>query len=380
MKSSPRLWTVVAHSSPPSELFDGFVLCEQSEWFRLWLGRSLALAQRGDHGWEFLVPGIPIESFRDAGLSSDQIREVARLVHRDFQELATAMTRLVKRAHEGGPPFGVMYGLVPLSLLRLPDRIDCWRVTDEGLSIVNWGGHDGFEVLGPRVTEAMSTLQRIRSLCLQKLETAYRDAGGEGSMLTGSIEPGVGTVSQDLAFMAKPSVAPTPQDQKTIPPAAGVLQVTRVSKRAPRIPRTLGWVLSGFAVVLLLVMTFMLGHKIGLASRESMPPTIEESPSTEPFKGEAPAPEPSERTSEQDVLTPEDEEGDSAEQNPEESEGDESSADRTSQEDPSSTEATAASGDQAGTSKTDDPDATVTSGPQEGSDGPKVDESKNGEA
>ncbi len=379
MKSSPRLWTVVAHSSPPSELFDGFVLCEQSEWFRLWLGRSLALAQRGDHGWEFLVPGIPIESFRDAGLSSDQIREVARLVHRDFQELATAMTGLVKRAHEGGPPFGVMYGLVPLSLLRLPDRIDCWRVTDEGLSIVNWGGDDGFEVLGPRFAEAMSTVQRMRSLSLQKLETAYRDAGGEGSMLAGSIEPSVGTASQDVAFLAQPSVAETPRAQGTISTQSPVPQIPRESRRTPRIPRPLVWASSGCAVLLLLVVAFLLGRRIGRSSTESMPPTIEESPVIDPVEGEEPAPEPPEETSKAND-TPKDDETDASESNSAEDAEQELSSDVMAEEGSSSTEATESAGDQPARSETNETDVPAPPVPPEGDNPPKADESKNGEA
>lgn len=148
-KQPPKrfLWEVVP-ATGPSDLIQGVPIHHHAEWIRMLVGRSLALAQQGvalTDRFDFLVLGVPLESIASSPARSREILDavVADLgVLKDSHSFHRAE---LKKESKGIPienPLVFLRSYEAIAKLRLPEPGDAWRITDEGLTIVQWGVRD----------------------------------------------------------------------------------------------------------------------------------------------------------------------------------------------------------------------------------------------
>lgn len=145
MSFEPRpLWDVVP-ASGPSEMVRGRPIHHHCEWLRMLIGRPLALAQPGPNSpdrFDFLVLGIPLALIPQ---SPARAREVLDAVTADIHVLRKALVfhhqelRKESRGESIENPFVFIRSYEAIAKLRLPEPGDAWRITDEGLTIVQWG-------------------------------------------------------------------------------------------------------------------------------------------------------------------------------------------------------------------------------------------------
>lgn len=127
-------------------------LLDCCEWIRMLVGRCLALAKQtrltADHRrlgvpeWSFLVLGIPARQLKEMQ-DQDGLQLAADNVRADFAQLRSSCVELRKLLSDKSRPIpspeAFLRNFDLLYRLKLPTNPDCWKVTDEGLSIIGWG-------------------------------------------------------------------------------------------------------------------------------------------------------------------------------------------------------------------------------------------------
>ena len=173
----PRLWKVYPARGEQERVSEREIPL-YSEWLRLLLGRSLAFAQRGDHGVEYLVLGIGLDELGKERGARARVREA---LEADFEVLAQSIRKhadIVKVSPgSGAQPIAFIRAYSLLSVLRLPTVDEDWIVTDEGLSITNWGLKSGRPLFEWREEHLLQMKQRLLQLIATKLPD---DASAEG--------------------------------------------------------------------------------------------------------------------------------------------------------------------------------------------------------
>jgi hypothetical protein len=164
-KSRLRLWQECSAQCEPATAGRLPVL-QCSEWIRVLVGKPLALAQQGDGHWRYLVHGVPSDdlvSMRDTrGISM-----AARGLRSDFLHLNVCLDALRRRVagSPGDCPETFLRSFHLLWSVNLPIEPEAWLVTDEGLTVVQWG-----LVSGRQLFEwTPSHLQHMESVCLGRL-------------------------------------------------------------------------------------------------------------------------------------------------------------------------------------------------------------------
>ena len=198
------LWKVVPAAAKP-ELYLERELPGFAEWVRLLVGRSLAFAQLGANGGiEYLVLGIPLDA--DAlKLDDGANRRVKDSLNADFEVLKAALQKhkaIISSPKLSGPPETFLRAYGALALLNLPEKLSDWHVTDEGLTIVNWGLEKGkgkrlFD-WKPEELEAKRTqlIQQIDArLSPSKVDVA--SSGRNGSEESAQVERSIDKTLQD---------------------------------------------------------------------------------------------------------------------------------------------------------------------------------------
>ena len=184
------LWKVVPAAAEP-ELYLERELPGFAEWVRLLVGRSLAFAQLGANGGiEYLVLGIPLDA--DAlKLDDGANRRVKDSLNADFEVLKAALQKhkaIISSPKLSGPPETFLRAYGALALLRLPEELSDWHVTDEGLTIVNWGLEKG---KGKRLFDwKPEELEAKRTQLIQQIDDRLSPSkvGGASSGRNGSEE------------------------------------------------------------------------------------------------------------------------------------------------------------------------------------------------
>lgn len=138
--SQSKLWEVV-RASGASELALGKPVTNYSEWLRLLVGRSLAFSQPSstDGVCDYLVLGVGLGQLDP---DPDARARIRAAVEADFNVLVQLSEHYTQQIHSKDPigsPERFLQSYAVLAMLRLPERDEDWRVTDEGLTIVNWG-------------------------------------------------------------------------------------------------------------------------------------------------------------------------------------------------------------------------------------------------
>jgi hypothetical protein len=207
----PSLWHVVQAGTKVTKIPRGdrevLLYCE---WLRLLVGRPLALAQRrsGSPHFEYLVFGVPLDQIPMD--DEDAPARVRAAVNADFDVL-----RAVLKFHEQqlsativSSPERFLRSYELLEHLRLPESAGDWRVTDEGLTIVNWGLEEGKQLFRWRETD----LNRIQSDVLQRIDGKLRAASSHvahGSPSFGaSVNEQLALVQQELGDRKGPRTRP----------------------------------------------------------------------------------------------------------------------------------------------------------------------------
>jgi hypothetical protein len=228
----PSLWHVVQAGTKVTKIPRGdrevLLYCE---WLRLLVGRPLALAQRrsGSPHFEYLVFGVPLDQIPMD--DEDAPARVRAAVNADFDVL-----RAVLKFHEQqlsatsvSSPERFLRSYELLEHLNLPESAGDWRVTDEGLTIVNWGLEEGKQLFRWRETD----LNRIQSDVLQRIDGKLRAASSHvahGSPSFGaSVNEQLALVQQELGDRKgprtrSPAVLAAPEKGRTVREARGPTQ------------------------------------------------------------------------------------------------------------------------------------------------------------
>jgi hypothetical protein len=138
-----RYWEVHRAVADGQKVF-GNPVPAYSEWIRMLVGRALAHAQPSGDGerFEYLETGVPLRHFETLGDPAAYER-AARAIDADIEVLCKSLEVHRKILKEWKPsPDGWLgylglYGV--LARLSLPEKLDHWHVTDEGVSIAQWG-------------------------------------------------------------------------------------------------------------------------------------------------------------------------------------------------------------------------------------------------
>lgn len=297
-----RLWSVVPQTSAARNVGGKggrLSLRDHAEWLRMFVGRSLALAQpSGPDRWEFFVPGTPCEEWRD--LEREQLEAIHQAVLTDFAGLLEAMSEMTRRLHKADPVRHcetILYGFAPLALLRLPDDPSCWRVTDEGLSIVDWGGEDGIVVFGRDVNRSVDRINEIARECLDRVAFHAQRLGRKDCEF--AVPSAARWRSEDRTAVyeahagSKGKAAQGEGGGRS--PGSGNDQRGNVGRHADSTSkaRRPGPILIGglgLAAVLVLVITFFVGFKIG-RNRAVDSAALSVEPATEPSSAATASPE-----------------------------------------------------------------------------------------
>jgi len=197
------LWKVVPAAAEPERYLErdlpGF-----AEWVRLLVGRSLAFAQLdANEKIEYLVLGIPLDA--DAlKLDDGANRRVKDSLNADFDVLKNALQKhkAIISSHEKlpGPPQTFLRAYGVLALLKLPEELSDWHVTDEGLTIVNWGLEKGKRLFDwkPEELEAkrLQLIQQIDAR-LSPSKVGVASSGRNGSEESAQVERSIDKTLQD---------------------------------------------------------------------------------------------------------------------------------------------------------------------------------------
>ena len=138
------LWCVVPADGDCREVF-GQPVPAFVEWMRLLVGRSLSCAQPvgGGARFEFLVTGVAVEDFerlQDPAVYDRAVRAIdadLAILQRSIEVHREILKKAAPKDRDAWMGFLSAYGV--LARLSLPTNLDHWRVTDEGVSIVQWG-------------------------------------------------------------------------------------------------------------------------------------------------------------------------------------------------------------------------------------------------
>ena len=196
------LWKVVPAAAEPERYLErdlpGF-----AEWVRLLVGRSLAFAQLdANEKIEYLVLGIPLDA--DAlKLDDGANRRVKDSLNADFEVLKAALQKhkeIISSPKLSGPPETFLRAYGALALLRLPEELSDWHVTDEGLTIVNWGLETGKRLFDwkPEELEAkrLQLIQQIDAR-LSPSKVGMASSGRNGSEESAQVERSIDKTLQD---------------------------------------------------------------------------------------------------------------------------------------------------------------------------------------
>ena len=177
----PRLWKVYRASGVAERAFD-LEIPLFAEWLRLLVGRSLAFAQSGERGLEYLVLGIGLDELaREPGARAG----VLDALDADFAVLGQVIRKhaeIVKREPAGSEqPLTFTRAYLLLAQLRLPTSDEHWIVTDEGLSITNWGLQSGRFLFDWSNDELQGMQHRLRKRVEGKLPVGeVKEQAGAG--------------------------------------------------------------------------------------------------------------------------------------------------------------------------------------------------------
>ena len=196
------LWKVVPAAAKPERYLER-ELPEFAEWVRLLVGRSLAFAQLGANGGiEYLVLGIPLDA--DAlKLDDGANRRVKDSLNADFEVLKAALQKhmaIISSPKLSGPPETFLRAYGALALLQLPEELSDWHVTDEGLTIVNWGLKTGKRLFDWKLEELEAKrLQLIQQIDarLSPSKVGVASSGRNGSEESAQVERSIDKTLQD---------------------------------------------------------------------------------------------------------------------------------------------------------------------------------------
>lgn len=178
-----QVWRVVRAEGPPTMVpGDGDrPLLAYAEEVREVFGSILALAQQsrdGKGGWEYLIPG------RATGghLLPADVAAVRKRVDAQFRRVRGFLEEIIRTPVDGTCSEAYLDFLGLLVQVHLPDRPEHWHVTDEGLTLSNWGLEQGIPVF-PTTAEVANTSLRKLTACwntvnhrLATLEADARDS------------------------------------------------------------------------------------------------------------------------------------------------------------------------------------------------------------
>lgn len=175
------------------------------DWLRLLLGSSLTMAQPRVGKWHFLVHGVPLEQLQAIG-DKQGLALAVRAARRDFAELRSSLEELKGRIRmpSSDAPEVFLRSYLLLWALRLPMETKHWRVTDEGLQIVQWG-LDAGRPLFEWTQEQISAIERA---CLGSVDSPSRGNASVRDTERSGAQRRVGYALHP-SFVAE-RVAPTP--------------------------------------------------------------------------------------------------------------------------------------------------------------------------
>ena len=247
--SSFRLWEAVPAAGKPISVGNRDIPL-YSEWVRLLVGRSLAFAQRGPQGnVEYLVLGVPLPELSGDQGARARVREAVNV---DFDVLRDSLRK--HRQIVTGEPAPTeqattfLRAYQVLGLLRLPESDREWRVTDEGLTIVQWGLETG----RPFFDWTDAQLEAMRDTLLKRVDQQLPDNGGvmaqqrrhsehEGRQQTEQIDEMLADLPAAAPRTPTRSTTGSPIALKPQTPAAGTSPVTAQHRRHVKwIPAALG--------------------------------------------------------------------------------------------------------------------------------------------
>lgn len=169
------------------------------DWIRLLVGKPLALAQPSDSRWRYLVQGIPSEDLVSFG-DERGIRLAAQEVRADFRQLRDSLDELKRRVSSapGTHPETFMRSFHLLWSVNLPVDPSAWLVTDEGVTIVQWGLQSGRQLF----EWTPHHLDSMEALCLRRL--------GDEALSDGRVERGAAAQSSRRISIALGAQAKDP--------------------------------------------------------------------------------------------------------------------------------------------------------------------------
>jgi len=140
MGTSVKLWKeVLANSS--HEIAASQPIPLYCEWLRLLVGRSLALASFSDSKlrYKYLILGVDLTDLKD---DESINRNLINALEADLMVLQAALKSCKQSLGDNSPiesPEIFLRSFSILAMLRLPQESKDWVLTDEGLTIINWG-------------------------------------------------------------------------------------------------------------------------------------------------------------------------------------------------------------------------------------------------
>lgn len=140
MATGVKLWKdVLANSQHETAASQPIPL--YCEWLRLLVGRALALAHfsNSNKKYKYLILGIDLPNLKD----DESINlNLIKVLEADLIVLQTAL-KSFKQSLSGNSPIEspeiFLRSFSILTMLRLPQESKDWVLTDEGLTIINWG-------------------------------------------------------------------------------------------------------------------------------------------------------------------------------------------------------------------------------------------------
>lgn len=140
MATGVKLWKdVLANSQHETAASQPIPL--YCEWLRLLVGRALALAHfsNSNKKYKYLILGIDLLDLKD----DESINlNLIKVLEADLMVLQTALKSFKQSLSSNSPiesPEIFLRSFSILTMLRLPQESKDWVLTDEGLTIINWG-------------------------------------------------------------------------------------------------------------------------------------------------------------------------------------------------------------------------------------------------
>jgi hypothetical protein len=246
MSDATTLWTVV-DGPREGEKALGRDVREYVEWLRIMVGRSLALTQRYGEAWEYLAPGVPLESLVNVG-DAEWPNRVRAAIDADFEVLRKSIDN-ARRAIEqvpGGDLTAFVTGFAPIAMVTLPTEAALWRVTDEGVSIVRWGLTP--DKSNRRVLDWTPGMLEDMKRTLEDRVSRYAATVGGSSAVSASARPSrdvnaeaaaQSELQQQALASKRVDAAPVSRMDGQVTDAAPAIAQTGVSRKA--MPRSLDW-------------------------------------------------------------------------------------------------------------------------------------------